>query len=89
MLEHPCIRRYSFMSYPLLGCVDMSSENPTGADNQQETVFSGILRDCTPGTARKGCEDTVRSSWRHEESGRNVLTLHFGKPAEMESNNNA
>jgi hypothetical protein len=27
----------------------MSSENPSGADNQQETAISGILRDCTPG----------------------------------------
>jgi hypothetical protein len=26
----------------------MSSENPSGADNQQETG-NGILRDCTPG----------------------------------------
>ena len=28
----------------------MDSDNPTGADNQQETVqLDGILRDCTPG----------------------------------------
>ena len=28
----------------------MGSENPSGADNQQETAeLCGILRDCTPG----------------------------------------
>jgi hypothetical protein len=42
MLETPSIRRYSFTS--------VSSENPSGADNQQETELRlGILRDCTPG----------------------------------------
>ena len=37
----------------------------------------GILRDCTPGTLEPRSsrrEDTVRSSWRHGESGRNDLT---------------
>jgi len=37
-----------------------------------------ILRDCTPGTTEPtpvpNGEDTVRPSWRHEESGRNDLT---------------
>ena len=37
MLEHPSIRRYSFMSHTLCTVCDMSSENPPGADNQQET----------------------------------------------------
>ena len=36
MLETPCIRRYSFMSHPVHTMGDMSSENPYGADNQQE-----------------------------------------------------
>ena len=35
LLEHPCIRRYSFVSHPLNRVVYMSSDNPTGADNQQ------------------------------------------------------
>ena len=47
----------------------------TGADDRRGT--GGILRDCTPGTvgsrAPRG-EDTVRSLWRHKESGRNDLT---------------
>ena len=37
MLEHPSIRRYSFMSYPRDTLDYMSSDNPSGADNQQET----------------------------------------------------
>jgi hypothetical protein len=51
----------------------MGSYNPIGADNQQETG-DGILRDCTRGaTGSIGGEDTVRSSWRHGEPGRNDL----------------
>lgn len=38
MLEYPSIRRYSFiMSHPFHRVVAMSSDNPFGADNQQET----------------------------------------------------
>ena len=36
MLETPSIRRYSFMS--TLRGWGMGSENPSGADNQQETA---------------------------------------------------
>ncbi len=49
----------------------------------------GILRDCTPGTVANDGEDTVRSPWRHGESGRNDLTAHPGKPSRLSSNNNA
>ena len=35
MLETPSIRWYSFMSHLLCRC-DMNSDNPPGADNQQE-----------------------------------------------------
>jgi hypothetical protein len=58
----------------------MSSENPNGADNQQETALenlpSRILRDCTPSPLpiRSG-EDTVRPLWRHRERGRNDPAL--------------
>ena len=45
MLETPSIRRYSFMSYPVNTVRDMSSDNPTGADNQQETVCSRLELD--------------------------------------------
>jgi LAGLIDADG endonuclease len=38
MLEHPSIRRYSFIVIPHWDDVAMSSENPTGADDQQETA---------------------------------------------------
>ena len=37
MLGYPSIRRYSFMSHPLCSVGGMSSDNPIGADNQQET----------------------------------------------------
>ena len=37
MLEHPSIRRYSFVSHPTHILGGMSSDNPSGADNQQET----------------------------------------------------
>ena len=37
MLEHPSIRRYSFVSHLEDTVVDMGSDNPTGADDQQET----------------------------------------------------
>ncbi len=46
MLEHPSIRRYSFMSYLLIKVGSMSSENPIGADNQQgrlEAYLSGFV----------------------------------------------
>jgi hypothetical protein len=35
MLEHPSIRRYSFVSYPFSRVGGMSSDNPIGAGNQQ------------------------------------------------------
>ena len=64
----------------------MNSDNPIGADNQQETR-NGILRDCTRGAAgAAGGEDTVRSSWRHGESGRNDLATYI---TDVRSNNNA
>ena len=40
--------------------------------------FCRILRDCTPSTDVRNGEDTVRSSWRHEEPGRNALAFLFG-----------
>ena len=45
MLEHPSIRRYSFDVTPSSEDVSMSSENPSGADNQQETVRSMLELD--------------------------------------------
>ena len=75
MLETPSIRWYSFGVTPSSEDVAMSSDNPSGADNQQETE-----RDPQRLHARPECElgeDTVRSSWRHEESGRNDLTTHM------------
>jgi hypothetical protein len=40
MLETPSIRRYSFMSHPFRTVWGMGSENPIGADNQQERPAS-------------------------------------------------
>ena len=40
MLESPSIRRYSFTVTPLGDHVAVGSDNPTGADNQQETAES-------------------------------------------------
>jgi hypothetical protein len=50
----------------------MSSDNVSGADNQQGRPQSncGTLRDCTPSTFPRG-DETVRPSWRHGEGGRN------------------
>jgi hypothetical protein len=45
MLEYPCIRRYSFMSDPLCRVAGMFSDNPTGADNQQETAAQALELD--------------------------------------------
>ena len=50
------------------------SENPTGADNQQETERDPQRLYAKP--ALRSGEDTVRASWRHEESGRNDLATH-------------
>src|ERR671919_3211170 len=38
MLGHPSIRRYSFLSHPVTRVDDMNSDNPIGADNQQERL---------------------------------------------------
>ena len=43
MLEHPSIRRYSLNVSPSSYGETVSSENPSGADNQQETTRSPIL----------------------------------------------
>jgi LAGLIDADG DNA endonuclease family protein len=40
MLEHPSIRRYSFIVSPHQYGEIVSSENPSGADNQQETSIT-------------------------------------------------
>src|SRR3954452_18694520 len=45
MLETPSIRRYSCMVTPSWESVAMRSENPTGADNQQETARSTLELD--------------------------------------------
>jgi hypothetical protein len=86
----------------------MSSDNPTGADDQQETasavdgvervarlaysrnavgeqrsrsleaVLMGSSETARQAPPEQGGEDTVRPSWRHEESGRNDLTAFSG-----------
>src|ERR1700692_2048864 len=48
MLETPSIRRYSFVSDPLSRVSDMFSDNPTGADNQQERPDSSGWMDRIP-----------------------------------------
>src|SRR5437899_10962706 len=48
MLETPCIRRYSFTVTPLGDNVTMSSDNPTGAVNQQERPSSSTWLDAVP-----------------------------------------
>ena len=46
MLEHPSIRRYSFsVQHPLRRVNTASSENPSGADNQQETASPRFVLD--------------------------------------------
>jgi hypothetical protein len=57
----------------------MDSDNPTGADNQQETssVLEGSSETVREASSHviPACEDeeTVRPLWRHREPGRNVL----------------
>ena len=53
MLEHPSIRWYSFVGS------STSSDNPTGADNQQETV--GI-------EAPMGSSETARQALVHVDA---------------------
>lgn len=48
MLETPSIRRYSFMSHPVVRLVGVSSDNPTGAVNQQERPSSSAWLDAIP-----------------------------------------
>ena len=46
MLEHPSIRRYSSsLPHPFYRVNDVDSENPSGADNQQETASPRIELD--------------------------------------------
>ena len=45
MLGHPSIQRYSFTSLtPFVSGVGVGSENPSGADNQQETALQDPQR---------------------------------------------
>src|SRR5918911_782333 len=48
MLETPSIRQYSFMSHPLRRLCNMSSDNLSGADNQQERPSSSAWLDSIP-----------------------------------------
>src|SRR4029077_8403966 len=45
MLGTPSIRRYSFVSHTLRRVAGMGSDNPTGADNQQETAGPTLVLD--------------------------------------------
>ena len=76
MLGTPCIRRYRLLSGPVNRVDAVSGENATGADNQQETERDPQRLYAKP--ALRSGEDTVRASWRHEESGRNDLATHSG-----------
>ena len=52
------------------------SEKASGADNQQGRPVSGQEPSETARQTRpRGPEDTVRTAWRHAESGRNDLAL--------------
>jgi LAGLIDADG endonuclease len=48
MLETPCIRRYSFIVTPSCESATVRSENPTGADNQQERPSPSDWLDAIP-----------------------------------------
>jgi hypothetical protein len=54
------------MSHPIRKVSDMMSDNPFGADNQQETGSPGILRDCTRGVTQTV---TMRQSDPHGDMG--------------------
>src|SRR5919109_5246007 len=48
MLETPSIRRYSFTVTPSCEGTTVSSDNPSGADNQQERPSSSSWLDAIP-----------------------------------------
>jgi hypothetical protein len=73
MLETPCIRRYSFCHTSLREC-GVSSDNPTGADNQQGSRRPRAVRDLlTPqrlhaellDTGANGLEAYLQGALRH------------------------
>ena len=49
----------------------MSSDNPTGADNQQETANAGSSETVRGALTDDVSDETVRPLWRHREDGRN------------------
>src|ERR1051326_5355203 len=52
------------------------SDNASGADNQQgRSVYGREPSETARQTRPRGPEDTVRTAWRHAESGRNDLAL--------------
>ena len=55
----------------------MKNDSHIDSKNEQKENFKGsrILRDYIARPANDGGDDIVRSSWRHEEQGRNVLPL--------------
>jgi hypothetical protein len=51
----------------------MDSDNVSGGDNQQETVFWQDPQRLHARPLQREGEDTVRPAWRHAELGRNDL----------------
>ena len=71
MLEHPSIRRYSFgpkVEIP----TDPNSENPIGADNQQETKATNTTRSVSDRRRNALCEspDVPNAGYSGRRSGR-------------------
>jgi hypothetical protein len=71
MLEYPSIRRYSFTVTPPSYGEAVSSDNPTGADNQQETVDE------------TGSSETARQAARSERKRQSDLHGDMQSQAEM------
>ena len=80
MLESPVYPAVLEMSHPARRVSDMRSDNPTGADDQQERLDAYIAQqearhpessETIRRTPSEGGEDMVRPAWRHAEQGRN------------------
>ena len=86
MLEHPRIRRYSSTT------LVVDSDNPTGADNQQERPRDNAERAESSETICQTSEshsedDMARSAWRHAEPSGNDLA--FTEAVSVVPNGNA
>jgi hypothetical protein len=84
MLETPSIRRYSFLSDPFEGD-DMSSDNPSGAVNQQERPDLSGWMDRIPTTwATRSPDSSMEREASNVPIHRDLSSIQAGIPARFE-----